>query len=528
MGGLSVNPLRSALSALAGLLLCTVTANAQTGACASDLNGDGIVAGADLALVLGSWGPCKTCDGDVNGDHVVDGVDLAFVLTRWGGTCAPTVLFVSPSHGSTSGGTSITITGSGLLAASSVTLAGVPCTEVTALSANQLRAVTPASAPGLAPLVVYTPAGSAEAAAPFSYVVQRVTSITPSSGLVAGGTQITISGEFLSGTTSVTVGGAPVANLVVVNSSTLTATTPPGAVGPAPIVITGAKGTLTVPTGFQYVSVIVPAWATLLEPAPDPGIVTNPALRAAILATGRPWRVRDNSTQAEMVLVPPGSFNMGCSPSSSWGCDPDESPVHQIALTNALYLGRCEVTQAQWTAIMGSNPSLFQGVNWPNSAARPVERVSLSAVRSFLTATGCRLPTEAEWECACRAGTSTAFHGCSAFPDGTNDDTLAAAIAWTSSNSNNQTQPVGQKLPNGFGLYDMQGNVYEWINDFYSASYYAVSPSVDPLGPSSGGSYVTRGGVFVADSGYARCSNRTNSISGNTAYTIGFRVARNP
>jgi len=243
-----------------------------------------------------------------------------------------------------------------------------------------------------------------------------------------------------------------------------------------------------------------------------------------------------NSIGMKLVLIPKGTFDMG-SAATDRGADLDE-PQHQVTLSRDFYIGQFEVTQSQYEEVMGINPNQFPRDKRIDPFNYPVALSWTDAAKFCKQLSGLpeekkagriyRLPTEAEWEYACRAGTSTAFHGCSAFPDGTNDDALAVAIAWTSANSNNQTQPVGQKLPNGFGLYDMQGNVFEWINDFYNASYYAVSPSVDPLGPSSGGSYVTRGGVFLADSGYARCSNRTNSISGNTAYTIGFRVARNP
>jgi formylglycine-generating enzyme required for sulfatase activity len=149
-------------------------------------------------------------------------------------------------------------------------------------------------------------------------------------------------------------------------------------------------------------------WATVLEFAPDPAVVTNGSLRKAIAATGLPWRVRDNGTQIEMLLVPPGTFNMGCSTSTSFSCVTDENPVHAVTLTNAYYIGRYEVTQAQWTARMGSNPSFFQSASAQVPAAqvpnRPVESVSWNTIQGFLSATGLRLPTEAEWEYAYRAG----------------------------------------------------------------------------------------------------------------------------
>jgi formylglycine-generating enzyme required for sulfatase activity len=245
--------------------------------------------------------------------------------------------------------------------------------------------------------------------------------------------------------------------------------------------------------------------------------------------------VRDNATNIEMVLIPPGSFNMGCSPSNQWSCGSAENPVHAVTLTNAFYMGRYEVTQAQWTAVMGSNPSAFQSASAQVPAAqvpnRPVEKVSWNMIQDFLTATGMRLPTEAEWEYACRAGTTTAFHGWPAQTAGTNDDTLLGDIAWFSSNSNNQTRPVGGKAPNGFGLHDMSGNVWEWVNDWYSGSYYASSPSTNPTGPSSGLNRVLRGGSWLyTASNYMRSSLRYNwyFVPGDTSINYGFRVARAP
>ena len=273
-------------------------------------------------------------------------------------------------------------------------------------------------------------------------------------------------------------------------------------------------------------------WATVLESAADPAVVTNGALRKAIAATGLPWRVRDNATQIEMLLVPPGTFNMGCSASNAWGCSPNENPVHAVTLTNPFYIGRYEVTQAQWTATMGSNPSFFQSPSAQVPAAqvpnRPVEKVSWNTIQGFLSATVLRLPTEAEWEYACRAGTTTAFHSMPGFPNGTNDDTQVGNIAWFGSNSANQTRPVGGKAANALGLHDMSGNVWEWVNDWYSASYYASSPPTNPPGPASGALRVLRGGSWNGGSFDLRSSDRVYGSPGVTFSSYGFRVARAP
>jgi formylglycine-generating enzyme required for sulfatase activity len=273
-------------------------------------------------------------------------------------------------------------------------------------------------------------------------------------------------------------------------------------------------------------------WATVLEFAPNPAVVTSGSLRKAIASTGLPWRVRDNSSQIEMLLVPPGTFNMGCSASNQFGCFSEENPVHAVTLTNAFYLGRYEVTQAQWTARMGSNPSNFQSASAQVPAAevpnRPVETVSWNTIQGFLSATGLRLPTEAEWEYAYRAGTTTAFHSMPGFPNGTNDDAQVGNIAWFSSNSASQTRPVGGKAANALGLHDMAGNVWEWVNDRYSPTYYASSPSTNPPGPATGAGHVLRGGSWDNDTGSLRSSDRVSYTPGGTFSSVGFRVARAP
>jgi formylglycine-generating enzyme required for sulfatase activity len=179
---------------------------------------------------------------------------------------------------------------------------------------------------------------------------------------------------------------------------------------------------------------------------------------------------------------------------------------------------------------MGSNPSAFQS---PSSQVpadqvpnRPVEQVSWNMIQGFEVATGLRLPTEAEWEYACRAGTTAAFN---LPPDGTNDDGLLGQLAWIDSNSSSQTRPVGQKQANNFGLHDMHGTVREWVEDWYGSGYYAQSPLVDPLGPISGASRVVRGGSWNNGSIMGRASAR----GGEHAPTffnlgIGFRAARTP
>ncbi len=271
-----------------------------------------------------------------------------------------------------------------------------------------------------------------------------------------------------------------------------------------------------------------PTWATVLEWVPDAAVVTDANLRAAIVASGFPWRVRDISSNIEMLLVPPGTFTMGCTQSISYNCYSDESPLHQVTLTNAFYMGRYEVTQAQWTAKMGSNPSHFSG--FPDSPSRPVERVSWNMLAegstSFMSLTGLRLPTEAEWEYAYRAGTTTAFHRYLGQPTGFNTDSLLVNIAWYSANAGNKTHAVGGKSANALGLHDMSGNVSEWCQDLYGT--YSSAAQTNPTGPATGLSRLLRGGGWFNNSFGCRASWRYGTSPDSVYYEFGFRVVRNP
>jgi formylglycine-generating enzyme required for sulfatase activity len=258
------------------------------------------------------------------------------------------------------------------------------------------------------------------------------------------------------------------------------------------------------------------SWYTVLEQTPNPAVVTDAVLRQKIVASGSPWRVRDNSSGIELLLIPGDTFTMGCSASNSNTCSSGENPTHQVTLSKAFYLSRTEVTQAQWQAKMGSNPSYFSG-----NANNPVEQVSWNDIVGFNTATGLRLPSEAEWEYACRGGTTTAFHSMPGYPIGTNDDNLLGNIAWYNSST---TYAVAGKAANAFGIYDMSGNVWEWCNDWYGA--YSASNATDPSGPSSGTNRVVRGGVWALSAGRCRSSYRASQDPSIRNYGFGVRVAR--
>ncbi|MEI6024876.1 MAG: SUMF1/EgtB/PvdO family nonheme iron enzyme [Phycisphaerales bacterium] len=250
----------------------------------------------------------------------------------------------------------------------------------------------------------------------------------------------------------------------------------------------------------------------MLEQAPNAAVVTDSAVRARIVASGFPWRVRDHGSGIEMLLVPSGNFLMGASPEDT-DATAEENPVHEVTLSHAYYLGVTEVTQAQWLATMGNNPSYFK--DEADSSTRPVERISWNDIQNFNTASGFRLPTEAEWEYACRGGILTSRYG------------VLTDIAWTNQNNNPEgTKAVRTKLPNDYGFYDMIGNVWEWNQDLYGD--YSAESVTDPTGPSAGSSHVVRGCSWNDISEVCRASRRLGTDPDTQNEGGGFRVARTP
>lgn len=222
-----------------------------------------------------------------------------------------------------------------------------------------------------------------------------------------------------------------------------------------------------------------------------------------------------NSISVEFVLIPAGEFLMG-----SHDGNADERPVHRVRLSRPFYLGKHEVTQAQWETVMRSNPSGFKGD--PN---RPVERVSWEDVQEFIRrlnaregGTTYRLPTEAEWEYAARAGSTTTY----SFGE---DSGRLGTYAWYWDNAGKQSHPVGQLMPNAWGLHDMHGNVREWVQDWYSAPY-TMETEPDPQGPVSGSSRVNRDCSWANSVRFCRSTKRSLALPGDRFDLLGFRLLK--
>ncbi|MCL2155821.1 MAG: formylglycine-generating enzyme family protein [Leptospirales bacterium] len=256
----------------------------------------------------------------------------------------------------------------------------------------------------------------------------------------------------------------------------------------------------------------------------------------------------------EMVHINNGTFTMGSSDALDYKAD----PPHQVTLTKGFYMSKYLVTQEQYLAVMGNNPSHFHGGAGREPAAgenqnrRPVENVSWydavefcnklsaeeglesvytitgripdtgypitsAAVTADRTKNGYRLPTEAEWEYACRAGTTTAYN---------TGDTIDDDTGWYSGNSGNKTHEVGKKPDNAWGLYDMHGNVWEWCWDWYRDYDKPPAALTDPVGASSGSNRVDRGGCWYSRADYFRSAVRGGNRPSNQLGDLGFRLVR--
>jgi formylglycine-generating enzyme required for sulfatase activity len=251
--------------------------------------------------------------------------------------------------------------------------------------------------------------------------------------------------------------------------------------------------------------------AALPTPTPTPTPAGTPTPKPADFT---------NSIGMEFVSIPAGAFEMG-SPSNEAGRDDDEGPVHQVTIKKTYYMGSYEVTQEQWRAVMGNNPSSFKGDD-----DLPVELVSWDDVQEFIKKLNekegtdkYRLPSEAEWEYACRAGTTTPFSF--------DDSTLSLhEYAWLWDPGDRKTHPVGQKKPNPWGLYDMYGNVNEWVQDSWHGDYNGA-PTDGSAWAGSSANRVYRGCSWDAYSDkFCRAANRADNGRGDRGSYLGFRLVR--
>src|SRR4051812_24244181 len=300
---------------------------------------------------------------------------------------------------------------------------------------------------------------------------------------------------------------------------------------------------------FRMVALGLLAGILACSQAPDKTVELSKAAVEPVpaLAPAAPKTIT-NTIGMKLVLIPAGEFLMG-SPESDTDASANEKPQHRVRITRPFCLGATEVTQGQYQAVTGANPSHFKGsvdlpvetvswldaIDYCNALSRkegltPFYRVQGETVEvPDWNGTGYRLPTEVEWEYACRAGSTTRY----SFGD---DAAGLGAFAWYSGNSRTnvgkfqnvrQSHPVGQKRPNAWGLYDMHGNVEEWCWDGYEADYYSKKPpAADSPGPSQAAFRVNRGGCWRLGPPRCRSAYRVGQAPGNWSAVLGFRVAR--
>ena len=241
-----------------------------------------------------------------------------------------------------------------------------------------------------------------------------------------------------------------------------------------------------------------------------PSLPNRPSAKSADVIT-----ITVGGVSFDMIKVEAGSFTMGCTSEQGSDCDSGESPYHRVTISQDYYIGKFEVTQELWEAVMGNNPS-----NW-KAFDRPVEQVSWNDAQEFcaelsrMTGKRFRLPTEAEWEYAARGGkksTNAKYSGSSSISN----------VAWYDGNSGSQTHPVGVLRPNELGIYDMSGNVWEWCQDWLGS--YSSASQTDPQGPSSGSGRVLRGGSWFDGAGDCRVSRRLYDFPVCRDSSLGFRL----
>ncbi len=247
----------------------------------------------------------------------------------------------------------------------------------------------------------------------------------------------------------------------------------------------------------------------------DPNLTNKPKGKGGISKADKE-RILQNLVN-NMVRVEGGTFTMGATSEQGSDAQSDEKPAHQVTLSS-FSIGKYEVTQEEWEAVMGSNPSNFKG------AKRPVEKVDWHDCQDFirklnaLTGKHFRLPTEAEWEYAARGGNRSQGYK---YAGGN----TIGSVAWYKDNSGKETHSVGQKQSNELGLYDMAGNVWEWCQDWYNSSYYVKSPLTNPVNNTSASRRVLRGGGWSLSARYCRVSLRASGTPVYCDDDLGLRLA---
>jgi formylglycine-generating enzyme required for sulfatase activity len=245
-----------------------------------------------------------------------------------------------------------------------------------------------------------------------------------------------------------------------------------------------------------------PRVSTAPKPTPKPSGPTPGQLRA------------NPKDGLNYVWIPAGSFAMGCSPGDD-DCVNDERPLHQVTLTKGFWIGQTAATVAAYRRFAKSTGAHMPAAPDFNAAWKnpdmPIVNVSWDDATAYCGWAGARLPTEAEWEYAARAGSSKARYG------------ALDEIAWDLNNSDKRTHEVGQKRANGFGLFDMLGNVWQWVNDWFEPNYYQNSPGQDPTGPASGHFRGLRGGSCFFAPKFIRASTRHKGPPSLSHTGIGFR-----